>query len=95
MQGINVEIESFEIKDKTEEVINKLRKINKLFDRQRNLTKQKEILKDFKTMLKQRYGRSEDSSYHHPMSDSFKDKAQPCKKMNQRLRLCNKMHKTA
>ena len=78
-QEIVVKVDNFEIRDKTEEVIHKLRKINKLFDRQRNLTKQKEVLIEFKESLKARYGKCE---------DGFKDKSAPCRKISQRLRLC-------
>ena len=80
-----MKVEQIKISDKTEDVIDKLRKINKLFDRQRNLTRQKEHLADFKQhLLKQRNSKGE---------DSFKDKSGQCRKITQRLRLCNKLHK--
>jgi len=65
-------------------VIKKLRKINELFDRQRKLTTRKEELAHIKMWMKSRQGKGE---------DSFKDKSVPCRKITQRLKLCNKMHK--
>lgn len=38
-QEIIISVEAIKYNDRTEDVIDKLRKINKLFDRQRNLTK--------------------------------------------------------
>ena len=87
-QEIIVKVQNIAIKDKTEEVINKLRKINQLFEAQRRLTKEKERLNQFKMvdLVKMRGGSRPE--------DSFKEKTGQCRKITQRLKLCSKLHKT-
>ena len=61
-------MDQFKYEDKTQEVIDKLRSINKLFDRQRKLTLQKDNLALLKQqVLQMRGGKSGE--------DSFKDKS--------------------
>ena len=86
-QEIIVKVDQFKYEDKTQDVIDKLRSINKLFDRQRKLTLQKDSLALLKQqVLQMRGGKGGE--------DSFKDKSVQCRKVNSRLRLCNKMHKS-
>ena len=61
-------MDQFKYEDKTQDVIDKLRSINKLFDRQRKLTLQKDSLALLKQqVLQMRGGKGSE--------DSFKDKS--------------------
>ena len=61
-------MDQFKYEDKTQDVIDKLRSINKLFDRQRKLTLQKDSLALLKQqVLQMRGGKGGE--------DSFKDKS--------------------
>lgn len=69
-------------------MIQKLRKINQLFDAQRKLTKEKETLNNLKMCLLNQQRQNNNGN------DSFKDKSSQCRKVTQRLKLCSKLHKS-